>query len=421
MRLNELAGEIIGHMWSFLLPKDYVPVCKALVARYRNYGSITLDSSCTDQQFKGCMILLKAKKIKVNILKCNQCNLVTNWETLEGFSLRKLIFSCCTDENVNTLTNLVNLLELDLKGSKITDKGLFHVAKMKNLTFLILTNCVEVSDEGVILLGELENLEKLSLGGCIKISDKGIRGLKGLKHLNGLDLGRCNKITNKGINDLTTFGLKDLGLQQSNATDEWIDDLLQLRKLQKLLLYECRVISDKGISKLIAFAELEHLDLCVCNVTDACMDKLGKLYGLRVLKLRACHMISDEGISKLVDLNKLEWLEIGYCNGISRVGLKSLDKLDRLQSLACGGSNLSDIECIETVTKGFKNLKFLSVMNHLNVKLSQDMIEQLRMMNSLHKVYFNNCIGYDNDNENFRDTKITLDSGFCALAFLGRG
>lgn len=90
-----------------------------------------------------------------------------------------------TDEHLAKLPPLANqLVWLNLAGSKITDAGLAHIAKLPKLTKLHLENTA-VSDEGLKHLANLEHLEYLNLYNT-KVSDAGLSHLEGLGKLRNL-------------------------------------------------------------------------------------------------------------------------------------------------------------------------------------------------------------------------------------------
>jgi hypothetical protein len=89
-----------------------------------------------------------------------------------------------TDEALEPLKELGNIVWLNLRGTKITDAGLAHLSEMKSLKKLHLEK-TSITDEGLKHLAGLENLEYLNLYET-KVSDQGLEHLKGLAKLEKL-------------------------------------------------------------------------------------------------------------------------------------------------------------------------------------------------------------------------------------------
>lgn len=81
-----------------------------------------------------------------------------------------------TDDSLENLEGLPNLVWLDLSGTGITDAGLAHVGDLKGLKELHL-NHTDVGDEGLMHLYELDQLEIVGLEGT-QVSEKGRRELR---------------------------------------------------------------------------------------------------------------------------------------------------------------------------------------------------------------------------------------------------
>ena len=104
-----------------------------------------------------------------------------------------------TDEALEPLAKVENLVWLYLQGTKITDDGLQHISGITTLTKLHLEK-TEIGDQGVKHLSGLENLEYLNLYGT-KVSDAGLEHLKGLKNLKKLYLWQ-SAVTEEGAEAL---------------------------------------------------------------------------------------------------------------------------------------------------------------------------------------------------------------------------
>lgn len=102
-----------------------------------------------------------------------------------------------SDEQMEALLKLrEQIVWLDLSDTKITDKGMQQIGKLKNLTRLSLDNTA-ISDQGLSYLKNAENLLYLNLYHT-NISDKGLKSLKGIRNLRALYLWQT-QVTPQGV------------------------------------------------------------------------------------------------------------------------------------------------------------------------------------------------------------------------------
>lgn len=92
---------------------------------------------------------------------------------------RKLI-----DSELAHVAKLSNVVSLNLRNTQITDKGLTHLRELKSLRHLHLEK-TKVGDKGIAELKSLQNLVYLNLYGT-KVTDKSLPTLAGLKKLKRL-------------------------------------------------------------------------------------------------------------------------------------------------------------------------------------------------------------------------------------------
>lgn len=112
-----------------------------------------------------------------------------------------LLPSEITDNGLEELANLDNLLHLDISNTKVSDKGLEFVSTMKNLQTLCL-NDTAIGDKGLTHLSNLTNLRTIYLSGT-KITDKGIVNLEKLTQLDYLEIRDVN-VTEAALQKLRT-------------------------------------------------------------------------------------------------------------------------------------------------------------------------------------------------------------------------
>ncbi len=101
-----------------------------------------------------------------------------------------------TDDGLADVARLGNVVELNLRDTKITSAGLVHLKGLAKLTRLHLER-TNVGDEGIPNLTKLTTLEYLNLYGT-KITDKSLDHLAGLKKLRQLYVWQTD-VTDAGI------------------------------------------------------------------------------------------------------------------------------------------------------------------------------------------------------------------------------
>lgn len=104
-----------------------------------------------------------------------------------------------TDKGLAHVARVKNVAWLNLRGTTITSAGLVHLKGLTSLTRLHLERTA-VDDAGMVHLKGLINLEYLNLYGT-KVTDKSLVHLEGLKKLNQLYVWQT-KVTDKGVAQL---------------------------------------------------------------------------------------------------------------------------------------------------------------------------------------------------------------------------
>ena len=96
---------------------------------------------------------------------------------------------------------------LDLaENRKVTDDGLECLKTLPQLVYLNLSSC-DITNTGLPYLLELQRLRVLNLSYCHRLTDIGLRTLKGLPYLVFLDLQGVLKITKAGMSKIQKAGL----------------------------------------------------------------------------------------------------------------------------------------------------------------------------------------------------------------------
>lgn len=107
-----------------------------------------------------------------------------------------------TDADLVLLDAFPELVELDLRLTKVTDEGIPHVARLKKLRFLNLFR-TPLTDRGLQQLSGLTELETLLIGGT-KITSEGLAALRPLSHIHKIS------VFDTGIDDAAVEHLKTM-------------------------------------------------------------------------------------------------------------------------------------------------------------------------------------------------------------------
>lgn len=124
------------------------------------------------------------------------------------------------------------ILSLSIEAVNVTNAGLIHLTKVKNLRELRLW-APGVDDDGLQILAKIERLERLDLEGT-NVSGIGLTSVSSLPRLGHLTLGP--RTQEQELQQLEAFpSLEELDLRAcSQLTDACVDSLVQLRSLRVL-------------------------------------------------------------------------------------------------------------------------------------------------------------------------------------------
>jgi serine/threonine protein kinase len=164
------------------------------------------------------------------------------------------------------LRHMCRLRELCLGGTRVSGPGLSVLTYgFSQLRALDLAGA-KISDAGLWHIGRLKDLESVNLASC-PFSDRGLKRLRALSHLRELDLSGT-RISNVGLKVFKTLTLLEkLSLGSTTVTDAGLTEVALLKKLQELDLSSSRV-TDTGLAALSELRDLRRLNLSGTKVTD---------------------------------------------------------------------------------------------------------------------------------------------------------
>jgi len=180
------------------------------------------------------------------------------------------------DEGMAAVKNWKHLKRLNLRGTKVTDTTLEHLANVTTLESLDV-GFAQITDVGLDRLTSLPNLKELVIGGN-KLTDVGLQALRQFPGLTSLSLGGSQRtdsglwavsLTELGLDSITTLKeLRELRLDGMPVSARWLEKLKTLDKLERLGLQGCKRLGDDAAPLLASWPALRVLDLKGTTVTE---------------------------------------------------------------------------------------------------------------------------------------------------------
>lgn len=234
---------------------------------------------------------------------------------ITGVDLRS---SWVTDSDLPRLVELPYLTQLDLSLTRITDHGLQQLKNAPGIVDLNLYYAEQVTDEGVAAFRGWKKLKRLNLRGT-KITDTTLEHLANVTTLESLDIGYA-QITDVGLDRLTALpNLKELNLGGNKLTDAGLQSLRQLQGLTSLNLGGSQrtdsglwsiSLTESGLDAVITLKELRELRLDETATSARWLEKLKALDKLERLSLQGCKRLGDDAAPLLASLPALSVLDL---------------------------------------------------------------------------------------------------------------
>lgn len=190
-----------------------------------------------------------------------------------------------TDEGMAAVKGWKKLKRINLRGTKVTDTTLEHLANVTTLES-IDAGFAQITDVGLDRLTPLVNLKELVIGGN-KLTDVGLQALRQLPGLTHLSLGGSQRtdsglwtisLTEQGLDSITTLKeLRELRLDGMPVTARWLEKLKALTRLERLSLQGCKRVGDDAAPLLAAWPVLRALDLKGTAVTEKGFSELRRV------------------------------------------------------------------------------------------------------------------------------------------------
>lgn len=192
-----------------------------------------------------------------------------------------------------SLLKTLPIENLDLRYTKIGDKGIEQISKMTTLKVLLVDDCKNLTEKGLSKLRALENMRLLSLRGT-GVSDRTVKELLTMKKLSMLYVSKSPLIT-----------------------DKTIDYVLKMPNLMSLRIGQTK-ITKAGLEKLQSHPRLVFIGLKNLQLDD---NKMPGQFSKNLTMLDvSMNPFTDEGLKKILSLPKLWFLDIRFCDRVSEKG-----------------------------------------------------------------------------------------------------
>ena len=167
------------------------------------------------------------------------------------------------DEFFSTISTSVPQLKfLKIPQTNITDVGLSFISKLQMLESLDISDC-QVTDVGAKYVPNLVSLKHLNMNRCRKVTNAGVFHIAKLRKLNKLDMGGFSQITDIAVSYISNVSsLRVLELQGcALLTDTSLQHISKLKHLHKLNIALNRQLTKVGMEHI---SGMKHLKWVVC-------------------------------------------------------------------------------------------------------------------------------------------------------------
>jgi len=288
---------------------------------------------------------------------------VTQLAGLSGLTTLALTNSGITDEGVQAIAQAFpGLVELDLSSNtNMTGAALKSIAGLAGLKRLLLVQN-RFNDLNTRRLAKLQALEAVDLRGNMEAGDMTLEVVGALPALRSLK-HRSTAVTDQGLEKLAAAAnLESLLMQDFGITSASGGHLAKLGKLTSLEVFRCQGFGSEGA---LALAGMPLTRLTLRDLPDMGDDGLavvGKLPQLRKLYLHELASVGDAGIAHVAGAKELELLDIWSLPRLTDASLATIAALPNLKELSIRETGVTEA-AVERIL-GMQNLKSLTFKNN---------------------------------------------------------
>ncbi|MDO5552518.1 MAG: hypothetical protein Q4G68_02035 [Planctomycetia bacterium] len=246
-------------------------------------------------------------------------------------SLKVVDVRGCTDVSDNGakyLARLPELQEVHFRGM-ITNAGVEHLTNAPKLKYVEFQDCNEIDAGSVASFLKMPSLRELRLFRCKSFTDEALKGIASIPFVR-LELRDLN-LSNEGLASLAgKETLKALEISELPGVDQTgLADFLQtLSGLEELTLFAMPMGLDTLIAIEDRMPDIKRLTLRAGALTDDVIDSILQLKKLEELDLRENDQMTPE---YLLHLGELKSLKVLHLSGTSLSRPENADSLKKLR------------------------------------------------------------------------------------------
>ena len=360
--------------------------------------------------------LILARLIRENILSPKLVDMFI------GCKMHTIDLTSChliTNELLHRFTRIKSISKLVIKGSSfLTDKAVAFIADMPNLNVLILADCSNLTNTSCYSLSRLKTLKKLNLR-ATKVTDKGIKFLvehEGLIYIEELILSNTS-VTHAVLLPLiiNCSFIKLLNLESTKVTSlPCIDGesiCVSSENFKEIDFSNCYFTDDTDFSSFFKCLNLKILKLCGASITDFSfldylspesisfprviknangsspfkslihrdfkqlnltnclslslidMRCIGMMHNLTELILKNCRCLQSEALESIVSLSQLRILDLEHTNLTNSSAIYIFSFLTQLIYLNLSGTQVSNLMLKSQILNRCHSLTTLNLNN----------------------------------------------------------
>lgn len=197
------------------------------------------------------------------------------------------------DSDLQRLGTFADVERLDLSHTRITDLGFLHLKQLRKVTSVNLYYAEQLGDGACAVMKAWPRLRELNMRGT-KVTDTGVAHLAGHAELSRIDVGFA-LFTDNGVEQFTTMPkLRSIAMGGNKMTDVGLGPLKRVANLMELDLGGLQrtdsglwqvTVTDRGLETLGSLKSLVRLNLRNAKITDAGVESLFGLTNLMELNL----------------------------------------------------------------------------------------------------------------------------------------
>jgi len=281
------------------------------------------------------------------------------------------------------ISNLKNLILLDIHSSPMFDNAMIEISTMMTITSLNISNCFFLSIEVLHQILKMTNLKSLDMTKCKWLSNDGLSQLSdNLTNLTYLNLSSIVNIEDSGAIHLSKLvkltSLYLLGFARITT----LSYLSALNNITFLDLSYCLHITDEGFSTICLLTNIRSLNISNTFLKEDGLLHLNSLCRIENLNITNCLKFTNIALGYISSLTSLKVLTMNLEREMTNEGIVHLCKLD-LIAIIIENLFFEKIVFSEEVMLMFVNLNLFEIHN-LHFPLDEGSLHKNRLTKNQH-------------------------------------